>query len=138
MEPERLPDQVNSGQTQYNAFIAPDESYIIVPTYGREDSFGATDYYISFRNENDEWTEAINMGAKINSSNWQEYSPYVSPDGAYLFFMSGRSVENEIAESLTFEKMEELHNSPYNGSANIFWMDASVIQTLKKQAYRIE
>ena len=138
LQPERLPDMVNSGQTQYNAFIAPDESYIIVPTYGREDSFGATDYYISFRNENDEWTEAVNMGDKINSANWQEYSPYVSPNGAYFFFMSGRSVENEIAESLTFEKMEELHNSPYNGSSNIFWIDASIIQTLKKLAYSAE
>ena len=137
-EAERLPDQVNSGQTQYNAFISPDESYIIVPTYGREDSFGATDYYISFRNENDEWTEAINMGGKINSANWQEYSPYVSPNGKYLFFMSGRTLEHEPEEALTLENMKKMHNSPYNGSSNIFWIDASIIKKLENQAYSSE
>lgn len=137
-EPERLPEQVNSGQTQYNAFISPDESYIIVPTYGREDSFGATDYYISFRNEDDEWTEAMNMGEEINSADWQEYSPYVSPNGEYLFFMSGRTVANESLDPLTFKNMKKMHNSPYNGSANIFWINASIIQTLKNQAYSAE
>jgi hypothetical protein len=39
-EPEKLPPQVNSGLTQYNAFIDPDEKYLIVPVNGRNDTFG--------------------------------------------------------------------------------------------------
>lgn len=53
MEPEKLGPEVNSGRSQYNAYIAPDESFIIVPTIGRQDSYGGTDYYISFRNPDD-------------------------------------------------------------------------------------
>ncbi|MFH1842328.1 MAG: hypothetical protein ABIF77_03915 [bacterium] len=88
---ELLGETVNSGRTRFNAFIAPDESYLIVPTYGRDDSFGATDYYICFRDEHDNWTGPFNMGDQVNSENGAEYSPYVSPDGKYFFFMSGRT-----------------------------------------------
>jgi len=55
-EPQRLPKQINSVRAQFDAAIAPDESYIIVPVYGRDDAIGSTDYYISFRDENDNWT----------------------------------------------------------------------------------
>ncbi len=133
-EPEKLPEQVNSGQAQYNAFVAPDESYIIVPVYGREDSFGGTDYYISFRDQNDRWTEPLNMGEKINSSARSEYSPFVSRDGNYLFFMSDKLPEGDKPDRLTYEKLKKLFKSPLNGNPNIFWIDAKIIEDLKQKA----
>jgi len=59
---ERLPDNVNCGKTQFNAFVAPDESYLIVPVYGRDDSLGSDDYYIVYRNARDEWSQPVNLG----------------------------------------------------------------------------
>ncbi|MEE8526791.1 MAG: hypothetical protein V3T72_22890 [Thermoanaerobaculia bacterium] len=39
-EPERLPPQVNTGRDRFNAFIAADESFLILPIFGRDDSLG--------------------------------------------------------------------------------------------------
>ena len=131
-KPELLPKQVNSGQSQYNAFIAPDESYIIVPTAGRDDSYGSCDYYISFRNSDDTWTEAVNMGAAINTPHWMEYSPCVSPDGRYFFFMSTKSRHGELTEqgNVTWSRLQQFWNSPENGLPDIYWVDASFIASL--------
>lgn len=137
--PERLPETVNAGRTQYNAFVAPDESYIIVPIYGLEDSYGATDYYISFRDSTGSWTKAVNMGAPVNSSARGEYSPYVSPDGRYFFFMSDRHVAPEPPpEQLTVDTLQDLFQSPSNGNANIYWMDAGIIERLRNQVMKTQ
>lgn len=131
--PEKLPVQVNSGTSQYNAFIARDESYLIVPVFGRKDSYGGTDYYIVFRNPDDTWHEPINMGEKINTAAALEFSPYISPDGKYFFFMANRPLpENKYPVQLTFNFLKQLHQQPQNGNASIYWIDAKVIENLKK------
>jgi dipeptidyl aminopeptidase/acylaminoacyl peptidase len=131
-EPERLPDEVNSTSVQYNAFIARDESYLILCTGGREDCLGGDDYYICFRNDQDEWTEPINMGEKVNTTGGREHSPYVSPDGKYFFFMSARTLDGEGHESrMTRDLMLKMHGEPGGGQAGIYWMDASFIETLR-------
>jgi len=136
-EPERLPDQVNCGSTQYNAFISPDEGYIIVPVFGREDSLGGTDYYVVFRSDDDVWSEPINLGESINSAVGREWSPYVSPDGRYFFFMSSRSVfdAEDAAIPRTFGEMLRLHGEPLNGNSDIWWVSASVIERLRPEGY---
>jgi len=135
-EPERLPSQVNCGRSRYNAFIAPDESYIIVPAFAGPGSFGGTDYYIVFRNQNDQWSQPLNMGEEINSASGFEWSAYVSPDSKYLFFMSVREEKRESFESvpLTLERMQQRQRSFNNGNPNIYWMSASVLDSLKQHA----
>lgn len=134
---EKLPDQVNSGKTQFNAFVAADESYLIVSVYGREDSLGSIDYYIVYRNENDEWSEPVNMGDKINTASAQEYSAYVSRDGKYLFFMSTRLPrENETGDDVySLENLSSIHNSPENGNSDIYWIDAGIIDELRPEGF---
>ncbi len=73
--PELLPQQVNCGTNRYNAFIAPDESYIIVPAAVMADAYDGVDYYIVFRDENDRWSEPVNMGALVNMDNARGWSP---------------------------------------------------------------
>jgi ribosomal protein L24E len=131
-EPEKLPPQVNSGLTQYNAFIDPDEKYLIVPVNGRNDTFGSTDYYIVYRNPDDTWDEPVNMGNKINTVSGLEFSPYVSPDGKYFFFMSSRIPEKEKwPKELTFSLLEEMFNKPGNGNSSIYWVDSKFISENK-------
>lgn len=132
-EPEKLPPQVNSGRAQFNAFIDPDERYIIVPVNGRVDSKGGTDYYIVFRNQDDTWSEPINMGEKVNTAGALEFSPYVSPDGKYFFFMSTRAPSDlEVSTGrLTYEKFAAYHNQPVNGNPCIYWMSARFIDDLR-------
>ncbi len=132
-EPEKLPAQVNSTNNQYNAFIAPDENYMISCVAGREDCLGGDDYYISFRSADDSWTGPINMGDKINTPEAMEHSPYVSPDGKYFFFMSARiggAFEYKDGK-LTRDLMLKMHREPGGGLPGIYWMDASFIEGLR-------
>ncbi len=132
-EPELLPGQVNCGANRFNAYVSPDESYIIVPAVGMEDSYDGVDYYIAFRDQDDHWSEPMNMGKEINQDNARGWSPYVSPDGQFFFFMATRPLEIEPSD-WNYQKLKALHDSPGNGSADIYWMDASVVGELRKRA----
>lgn len=107
-EPERLDDNVNSTYMDLGAFIDPAESYIIFGS-NRPGGYGNDDLYISFKQSDDSWTPAVNMGEPVNSSA-SEGSPYVSPDGLYLFFLSDRE--------------------PQYGR-NPYWVDAQVVENLR-------
>ncbi|QGY42183.1 hypothetical protein GM418_00485 [Maribellus comscasis] len=98
--PEKLPEHINEGVARFNATIAKDESFIIIPVFGMADSYGSTDYYISFYEAEKGWSEPLNMGEKANTSSRLEYSASFSPDGNYFFFMSAR-VDSSIKEKLT-------------------------------------
>jgi dipeptidyl aminopeptidase/acylaminoacyl peptidase len=132
-EAEKLGPEVNIGSNRFNAFVAPDESYIIVPALGMEDSRGSTDYYVIFRDENDNWSRPVNLGDKINTKSGQEYSASVSPDGKYFFFMSSHT--NPVLESLSgklpLKFLKDAYNQPENGNADIYWVDAGFLQKLK-------
>jgi hypothetical protein len=134
---EKLPDNVNSGKTQFNAFVAADESYLIVSVYGREDSLGSIDYYISYRNDADNWSQPVNMGNKINTPGGQEYSAYVSRDGKYLFFMSTRLAADNEPENAghSLKSLTRIHNSPENGNSDIYWIDAGIIEDLRPEGF---
>ena len=135
-EPEQLPNRINTTSAQFNAFIDPEERYLIVCVFGRKDSFGSTDYYITFRDEDDRWSALINMGEPVNTEGGLEYSPYVSPDGNYFFFMSSRKKPAQETDnaSLTRKHMMEMHNSPGYGNPAVWWMEASFIDSLAASA----
>ena len=63
-------------------FIAPDESYLI---FDRRRG-GYTDLFISFKDNDANWTEAINMGPLINTDGNELYAQ-VTADNSYLFFL---------------------------------------------------
>ena len=132
-EPEVLGPEVNSARTRFNAFIAPDESYLIVCLWGADDGLGGSDYYVVFRTPDDVWGEPVNLGAKINTADGQEWSPYVSPDGRYFFFMASRpSIERRYSpEKLSYEEIQRLHDQPMNGNFDIWWVDAGFIEELR-------
>lgn len=129
-EPELLPGQVNCGSNRFNAFVAPDESYMIVPAAGMADAYDGVDYYLVFRDKDDQWSEPVNMGKHINHDNPGGWSPYVSPDGKYFFFMAKRTKEIEEAD-WNYQNLKSLYNSPGNGNADIYWVDAGFIEKLK-------
>jgi len=132
-EPELLPEQVNCGTNRFNAFVAPDESYMIVPATGMADAYDGVDYYIVFRDQDDNWSEPINMGAEVNQDNARGWSPYVSPDQKAFFFMATRT--NEIDEAdWNYESLKKLYDSPGNGNADIYWVDAGFFRILKEKA----
>jgi hypothetical protein len=132
-EPEKLGPGVNSTPMQFNSYVAPDERYLVYGVYGREDSIGGVDYYVSFRDEDDTWTGPVNLGERVNTESSLEYSPYVSPDGKYFFFMAARNsfTGGNLEARATYDFLRTLHDEPGNGSPDIYWIDAAFIDTLK-------
>lgn len=135
-QPEKLPQEVNSGISMFNAFIAPDGSYIIVPTFGRKDTKGGCDYYISFRKPEGNWTKAINMGVEINSEYSGEWSASVSPDGKYLFFLSPKLSKENLRNNYQFKLSEimDMNNQSGNGLGDVYWIKTDFINKLRDTA----
>jgi hypothetical protein len=131
--PEKLPEQVNCGTTRFNAFVAYDDSYIIVPALGMPDAMGGVDYYIVFHNEDDTWQEPINMGPKVNSKVGTGWSAYVTRDQKYMFYMASKEMNKEKQpQELSIDFFNDLLTMPQNGSPDIYWLDAKFIEDLSK------
>ncbi|HTE28436.1 TPR end-of-group domain-containing protein [Flavitalea sp.] len=94
-------------------YIAPDESFLIFESQRPGGIEGSLDLYISFKNKIGSWGIPVNMGPKINSGSSERFAR-LSPDGKYLFFGSSRNM------------------SDTNWGFDIFWIDAKVIDELKK------
>ncbi|KNC69183.1 PD40 domain-containing protein [Pseudoalteromonas ardens] len=105
--PKALGPEVNTGKYNAHPFIAPDDSYIIWDGQ-RESGYGESDLYVSFRQKDGSWGEAINLGDKVNTSG-REASASVTPDGKYLFF--NRDVGDK--------------------EGDVYWVDAQVIEVLR-------
>lgn len=105
---------------------------MIVPAAGMADAYDGVDYYLVLRDKDDQWSEPVNMGKDINHDNPGGWSPYISPDGKYFFFMAKRTKEIEEAD-WNYQNLNSLYNSPENGNADIYWVDAGLIDKLKEK-----
>jgi len=72
----KMGNEINTGKMIAHPYIAPDESYMIFDGE-RPSGFGDSDLYISFK-RNGSWTEAYNLGSKINTEQ-TEMAASVSP-----------------------------------------------------------
>jgi hypothetical protein len=129
-EAELLPEPINSPGFEGDAFIAPDESYIIVSTRREEDNIGQSDLYLSFRAEDGSWSSLKNMGDKINSEGG-ENCQILSPCGKYLFYTSRQYKDLSSVSPLTYETIRKAWAEPQNGYGDIYWVDAKIIEELK-------
>lgn len=135
LKPERLSDKINSPKFDGHPHISPDESYLIFDSM-RDRGLGEIDLYISFREKNGEWGEAINMDEKVNSP-FSEFAAFVTQDGKYLFFCSNRKdafKQSKVSDkSISYEELLEMKNSHGNGSFDFYWVSAKVIDELKPE-----
>jgi len=126
--PVNLGESINMQGNEYNAFISPDESYIIFGSYGREDGLGNGDIYISFRNSDGTWRNSKNMGKGINSDKL-DYCPFVTLDQKYLFFTSQRVDQAlKITNRKNYGKVIQLADGIENGLGNIFWVEFNPLE----------
>ena len=88
-----------------HAFIAPDESFVLLDARG-PDSLGGSDLYVAFRRPDASWTPPQNLGAEVNSR-FDETCPSLSADGKYLFFSR--------------------YDEP-DGISDIYWITSTVIE----------
>ena len=114
---QKLGKEINTGTWIAHPRIAPDESYLLWDVK-REDGYGESDIYVSFRQKDGSWLPAINMGDQINTE-LQESGVSVTPDGKYLFFSRGQ--------------WETKADRSTNWVGRSYWVDAQVIENLRPQ-----
>ncbi len=100
----QLGSAINSDAYEADVFVDPKEEYVIFCSE-RDGGLGVGDLYISFKDSQGNWSQAKNMGEKINSSKY-EYCPFVTEDGKYLFYTSNQ---------------------------DIYWISTDIIQDLKNE-----
>ena len=123
-EPIKLDSTINSSGSEFNAFIAPDESYLLFSGWRRQDGIGSGDMYIS-RRKNGAWTIATNLGKNINSQ-YIDYCPYVNHKTGMLYFTSRRSsIQKRDSGYLDTQSLLSEINKYENGSSRIYKVNFS-------------
>ncbi len=107
-EPKLLDKHINIGKWTAHPFIAADDSYIIWDSE-RKGGYGKSDLYISFKQKDDSWGAAINLGDQINTAEASEAYGSITPDGKYFFF----------------------HRTYGGDTGDIYWVDAQFIENLR-------
>ncbi|MCW5912929.1 MAG: PD40 domain-containing protein [Cyclobacteriaceae bacterium] len=130
-KPVALDTAVNTRFYEFNAFVSPDEDYIIFTSYGRKDDTGGGDLYISMKDQNGSWKPARNL--KLLNSKQLDYCPFVSPDGKSLFFTSERhQLPTAFTDRADYKTIDQIKDQPLNGLGNIYWISfKSVLNSLK-------
>jgi hypothetical protein len=119
-DPISLSDSINTAGYEFNAFVAPDESYIIYTGYNRPGGFGSGDLYISLKDKKGNWTGAKNLGSLINSDR-MDYCPWVDTQTKTLYFTSKRNeVTTQFTQAQTLEALLIEFNKYQNGSSRLY------------------
>jgi Tol biopolymer transport system component len=106
---ENIGSEINSSKHDCDPCISPDGQYLIFCVRDRTEGLGKNDLYISYKNSDGSWAKSINLGRTINSKA-EEITPFLTPDGKYLFFSSNRT-----------------------GNYDIYWVDSKIIEELKNR-----
>ena len=132
-EPEPLDEGVNSKTYEFNAFVSPDEQYILFTSWGRSDDKGGGDLYISLKDVNGGWQPAVNC-TMLNSEKL-DYCPFVSFDKKTLYFTSERHNFSSSfpGKAITFSELQQMSTGSLNGGGNIYHIPFdNVLKALKQ------
>lgn len=118
-KPAPLSSAVNSEKYEFNAFVAPDESFIIFTSYGRKDDLGRGDLYISKKDKNNQWLPAEHL-TNINSKKL-DYCPFIDLNTNTLYFTSNpSSISKVLPKKMALEEFNLYLNTNPNGLSRIY------------------
>jgi hypothetical protein len=135
---ESLGQHVNSPHParfpNHSPTVDPDERFVIFAS-DRPGGFGEYDLYISYRQEDDTWGPAVNLGPEINAMGTSTSWPQLSPDGKYLFFVAySRPLADFGERTYTYEELVQVQQSVENGWGNICWVSTDFVDDLRSAA----
>ena len=111
---ENLGDGVNKETYEFNAFVAPGESYLIFGSQRRQGELGGGDLYLSVRKEG-VFQSATMMQGGVNSKRL-DYCPSVF--NGRLYFTSERTIPLGVATDI--EALSAAFRAPGNGLGDIY------------------
>ncbi len=126
-EAELIGDSISTAYNEFAPFVLPDERFILFSASGRDDSYGGSDIYISFRHENGTWRPAFNLGLQINTVA-DDYAPRISHNSSLLFLTSDRVPEEQPFELSYYTQIIQNKGKPKEGMTDMYFLDAKVWQ----------
>lgn len=134
-EAEDLGSNINgAGIASLEAWIAPDESYLLIGSFGRAGGYGNSDLFVSFP-EGQGWGKPVNLGPVVNT-NAREYSPRVTAGGKWLYFASERGMPyQKFEQPIFFQQFEDGMRSVRNGLGNIYRIPWEPIRKAAQEQY---
>ena len=138
LEAEDLGPNINGPTINtFEALIAPDESYLLMGSFGRAGGFGSSDLWVSFP-EGDGWGKPVNLGPKINGRA-RDYSPRVSSDGKWLYYTSEKSFLDEKNEQpFTFDSLSRDLGGVNHGLGDLYRVPLQPVLETARRALREE
>ncbi|MFN6088681.1 MAG: hypothetical protein ACK47E_08050 [Cyclobacteriaceae bacterium] len=136
-KPIPLDTAVNSKSYEFNAFVDPDEKFILYTGYGRKNDKGRGDLYISVKDVNGKWIPSKNL-TTLNSTRL-DYCPYVDPEKKILFFTSERNTLPTSFEIKTsYKQIKKISSGTLNGTGNIYWISFDEVMDLFQNSLKNE
>lgn len=86
-EAQPFPDVINSRRSFETAASYADDGKTLYFISDRKEAIGEKDIFVSYQQENGEWSEAQNLGEVINTPK-NENGVFMHPDGSTLYFSS--------------------------------------------------
>ena len=130
--PISIEGSVNTAGYEYNAFVSSDEKFLVFCNYGRENSQGGGDMYISF-NKDSIWQEPTPLSNLINSPQL-DYCPFVTADGKFFFFTSEVSVVKSTYNNISIEGLASELSQTKNGVSRIYYIPfQQIIKNVKDE-----
>ncbi len=129
-KPVSIKGGVNTEHYEFNAFVAPDESFLIFTSQRPKEGLGGGDLYISYR-IGDVWGKA-ELLAQVNSP-FLDFCPFVDFNSNTFYFTSRRSaIKKHYQESLKLDQFLELYSTGNpKGLNRIYSIDLSEIISKK-------
>jgi hypothetical protein len=131
-EAEDLGRLVNRpGVWSLEAWVAPDESYLLIGSFGREGGYGNSDLFVSFR-QGGAWSQPVNLGPDINTAA-REYSARVSADGKWLYYASEMGFPYEKRDHpISYQQFTDGVKAIKNGLGNLYRVPLEPVLTAAK------
>jgi outer membrane protein OmpA-like peptidoglycan-associated protein/tetratricopeptide (TPR) repeat protein len=85
-EPQNLGRNINTEAWETAPSLSPDKNALYFVST-RPGGYGGSDIYVSFRQPNGKWSEAVNMGPTVNTAG-DEQAPFIHADNSTLYFTS--------------------------------------------------
>jgi hypothetical protein len=98
-QPEPIGSAVNTEGMEFNAFVAPDGSFLLFSRYNAAGAPGSGDLFIARKDASGVWQPAQLAGDAINTR-FMEFSPFYDANAKTLYFASRRNaLENKPFKS---------------------------------------
>ena len=120
-EPVSVPGALNTKYFEFNAYVAPDESYLIFSAQRPNEGRGRGELYISY-NKNGTWSKG-QLLEKINSE-YLDFCPFVDMNTETFYFTSQKTnIKKHYEESLDIETFLKMYTDKPKGLNRIYYMD---------------